>query len=61
MGKNFVIKISMGKAPNEMGNCPFVPPPLVAPLIGEKYEYSNEDSILSIVPFHIQIKYRKLQ
>jgi hypothetical protein len=32
MGKNLVIKISMGKAPNEMGNCAFAPPPQVAPL-----------------------------
>jgi hypothetical protein len=26
MGKNFLIKISMGKPPNEMGNCPFETP-----------------------------------
>jgi hypothetical protein len=31
MGKNFLIKTSMGKPPNEMGNCPFASP-LVAPL-----------------------------
>jgi hypothetical protein len=31
MGKNFPIKTSMGKPPNEMGNCPFASP-LVAPL-----------------------------
>jgi hypothetical protein len=26
MGKNFLIKTSMGKPPNEMGNCPFASP-----------------------------------
>jgi hypothetical protein len=30
MGKNLLIKITMGESPNEMGNCPFAPPPLVA-------------------------------
>jgi hypothetical protein len=33
MGKNLLIKITMGESPNEMGNCPFAPPPLVALLI----------------------------
>ncbi len=34
MGKNFLIKTSMGKPPNEMGNCPLASPPsLVAPLM----------------------------
>ncbi len=32
MGKNFLIKTSMGKPPNEMGNCPFASP-MVAPLM----------------------------
>ncbi len=32
MGKTLLIKIAMGKSPNEMGNCPFASP-LVAPLI----------------------------
>ena len=37
MGKNFPIKTSMGKLPNEMGNCPFSSL-LVAPLLeGEIY------------------------
>jgi len=27
MGKNLLIKITMGESPNEMGNCPFAPPP----------------------------------
>jgi hypothetical protein len=40
MGKNLLIKITMGKPPNEMGNCPFTSP-LVTPLqtgyIPEKY------------------------
>ncbi len=27
MGKSLLIKIAMGKYPNEMGNCPFAPPP----------------------------------
>jgi hypothetical protein len=31
MGKNLLLKIAMGKSPNEMGNCPFAYP-LVAPL-----------------------------
>ena len=31
MGKNLLIKITMGKSPNEMGNCPFAPP-LATPL-----------------------------
>ncbi len=26
MGKNLLIKITMGKPPNEMGNCPFASP-----------------------------------
>jgi hypothetical protein len=33
MGKNLLIKITMGKPPNEMGNCPFAYP-LVTPLYG---------------------------
>jgi hypothetical protein len=33
MGKHVLVKISMGKAQNEMGNRPFAPP-LVAPLSG---------------------------
>ena len=33
MGENLLIKISMGKPPNEMGNCPFAPPPLDTPLV----------------------------
>jgi hypothetical protein len=31
MGKSLLIKIAMGKSPNEMDNCPFASP-LVAPL-----------------------------
>ncbi len=31
MGKNLLTKTSLGKPPNEMGNCPFGSP-LVAPL-----------------------------
>ncbi len=31
MGKNLLIKITIGKPPNEMGNCPFASP-LVTPL-----------------------------
>jgi len=33
MGKNLLIKISMGKPQNGMGNCPFAPP-LDTPLFG---------------------------
>jgi hypothetical protein len=31
MGKNLLIKITMSKPPNEMGNCPYASP-LVTPL-----------------------------
>jgi len=33
VGKKLLIKISMGKLLNEMGNCPFAFP-LIAPLVG---------------------------
>ncbi len=41
MGKNFLIKISMGKPPNEMGNCPFASP-LVTPLATSTYAIDTD-------------------
>jgi hypothetical protein len=44
MGKNLLTKTSLGKPPNEMGNCPFASP-LVAPLI------ENDDLCCRFIQF----------
>jgi len=46
MGKNFFIKISVGKPPNEMGNCPFASP-LVAPLLVNNTAYQGKRLVSS--------------
>ena len=40
MGKSLLTKVTMGKSPNEMGNCPFAPP-FATPLILNSKGYEN--------------------
>jgi hypothetical protein len=47
MGKTLLIKITMGKPPNEMDNCPFASP-LVTPLVScETHNLRKERSFES--------------
>jgi hypothetical protein len=44
MGKGLLTKITMGKSPNEMGNCPFAPP-FATPLVIMEDAYRPEEIV----------------